>query len=534
MPGTPEARPGPVAILAALLILWAPLALPNYPAGLASRAWLRVPLELPVLVILLVVLQGRAAHLLRLGVTLGVGVTSLLKLADLAAFTAFARPVNAALDWPLAISAWQLASGAVGIPLALGVLLLLGIAILAVGLAIWGATGILARLAPPPGLRLGLGLALVPALIAATYGFARPDPGAASGTARLAWEHLRDGWSARADLARFRLAAAEDPHAGMPALGALAGHDVFVIFVESYGRTTLDTPSYRATTEAVLRGAEAELGARGLVARSAFLTAPMVGGQSWLAHGSLLSGLRLDSEGRYRALLASPRKTLLRLAQGAGWRTVALMPAITLAWPEAGYFGYDRVLAAADLGYRGRPFNWITMPDQFALASLERQELDRQPRPPVFVEAALISSHAPWIPVPPMLPWEDLGDGRVFDPVAAGGETPEALWRDPDRVRDQYRQAIAYSLRAVFGFAARRGETRPVFVVLGDHQPAGFVAQEPGNRDVPVHLVGPPDLVARIGGWGWSAGLVPAEGAPVWPMEDFRDRLLAAFAGSPG
>ena len=56
------------------------------------------------------------------------------------------------------------------------------------------------------------------------------------------------------------------------------------------------------------------------------------------------------------------------------------MPAITLAWPEAGCFGYDRVLAADDLGYRGRPFSWVTMPDQFTLAALERRCSRRAPR----------------------------------------------------------------------------------------------------------------------------------------------------------
>ena len=40
--------------------------------------------------------------------------------------------------------------------------------------------------------------------------------------------------------------------------------------------------------------------------------------------------------------LSSPRRTLLHLAQDAGWQTAAVMPAITLAWPEAQYFGYDR------------------------------------------------------------------------------------------------------------------------------------------------------------------------------------------------
>ena len=88
------------------------------------------------------------------------------------------------------------------------------------------------------------------------------------------------------------------------------------------------------------------------------------------------------------------------------------MPAITLAWPEADYFGYDRVLAAADLGYRGQPFNWVTMPDQFTLAAFERRLLDPAPRAPVFAEIALISSHAPWTPIPPLLPWEAIGRRR--------------------------------------------------------------------------------------------------------------------------
>ena len=152
------------------------------------------------------------------------------------------------------------------------------------------------------------------------------------------------------------------------------------------------------------------------------------------------------------------------------------MPAITLAWPEADAFGYDTVLAAADLGYRGPPFNWVTMPDQFTLAALERALLGPEPRAPVFAEVALISSHAPWTPIPPLLPWEALGDGRVFAPHADAGDPPEVVWRDLERVRDQFRQALDYTLRAVGGFAERRAGHPPLIVVLGDHQPVPFVS----------------------------------------------------------
>jgi hypothetical protein len=353
-------------------------------------------------------------------------------------------------------------------------------------------------------------------------------------TARLAWRHVAAAGAARADLAGFRAEAAADPWASAPPatiLPGLAGVDVIVVFVESYGRSALENPRYAPTVTAALADGEATLAGAGLAARSGWLTAPMVGGQSWLAHTSVLSGLWIDGEGRYRALLASPRLSLNALARRAGWRTAAVMPAITRAWPEAAWFGYDEVLAAGDLGYRGKPFNWVTMPDQFTLEALRRALLPEGPRPAAFVETALISSHAPWTPIPPVVPWEALGDGRIFDPYATAGDPPEVVWRDRDRVGEQYRQSLDYVLRVVPAFAARLASRPTLLVVLGDHQPAAFVSEDNENRDVPLHLIGPPDLLARLDGWGFTPGLVPAADAPVWRMDAFRDRFLEAFGG---
>jgi hypothetical protein len=191
------------------------------------------------------------------------------------------------------------------------------------------------------------------------------------------------------------------------------------------------------------------------------------------------------------------------------------------------------LLAAADLGYRGQPFNWVTMPDQFTLAAFERKVLARTPRPPVFAEIALISSHAPWTPIPPLLPWDALGDGEVFDPYATAGDPPEVVWREPDRVREQYRRSLDYVLRVVASFAERHAATPPLMVVLGDHQPAAFVSGDLEGRDVPIHVIGAPEVVAHLDGWGWTPGLVPAADAPVWPMDAFRDRFLDAFGTRP-
>ncbi len=520
--------------LAALVLVTAILVQPDRPGVPAPIAFL--PLELPLIVILLITVPPGLRTPLRALLTLFLAAMAILKLADLGVQVAYVRPFNPMLDGELIPAAWRLGSGAVGTPLALAAVAALLATLALLTAALWWATGRIARLVPRHPRWLGvLALPLAALVVAAALPGSRVP--LAADTSRIAWEHLRDGWNARADLAAFRAEAARDPFAALPPqaiLPALRGTDVFVIFVESYGRSALTNPLYAPTVTAALRDGQAALAAEGLATRSGYLTAPMVGGQSWLAHASILSGLWIDNQGRYRALLASPRRTLLHYAREAGWQTAAVEPAITLAWPEAGYFGYDRILAAADLDYRGLPFNWVTMPDQFTLASLQRQLLDPAPRAPVFAEIALISSHAPWTPIPPLLPWDAVGDGTVFDRYATAGDPPDVVWRDNDRIREQYRLSLDYTLRVVTGFAARLGDHPSLFVVLGDHQPAAFVSGDPVNHDVPVHIIGAPETLARLDAWGFTPGLLPAPDAPVWGMDAFRDRFLEAFGTAPG
>ena len=293
-------------------------------------------------------------------------------LLDLATDAALGRRFNPVLDLPLVADGWRLACGeprraaraaAAAVALAAGVALAVA--------ALWWAAGRL-PVAAAPGARGALAVPLARARRA------RRRPGDRLRPARQRRRVApRLGASARR-LARARAtspASAPRPRpttgpARRPATSCRRCRAATSSWSSSrsYGRSAHENPLYAPTVAAALAEAEARLAAAGLAARSAWLTSPVVGGQSWLAHATLLSGLAVDSEGRYRALLASPRRTLLHLARAAGWSTAAVMPAITLPWPEAGWFGYDSVLAAKDLGYRGRPFNWVTMPDQFTLA----------------------------------------------------------------------------------------------------------------------------------------------------------------------
>lgn len=508
-----------MSLAAALAILFLALALPSHPAGLTpAGVFGHLPAELPLLVLALAALPWRG---LRLAVTVALWLLVGAKLADIAGQAAFLRPFDPILDRHLLGAGWTLLTGAIGLPRAIAALALAALALALLAAALWWATGRVAatgrgrrRRVAAAGLLVGTGLALAGLL-----------PGTPA-TTRLALAHAQSLRAARADLAAFHTEAERDPWTGAR-LAGLQGRDVAVIFVESYGRTALEAPDHAPVVRPVLTEAETALAARGLALRSGWLTSPIAGGQSWLAHATLLSGLRIDSEARYRALIASPRRTLPSLAADAGWDTAAVVPAITRAWPEARYFGYGTVLDAHTLGYRGLPFGWVTMPDQYTLAALERLLAARDK--PVFAMVALISSHAPWTPLPRLLPWDAIGNGQVYDAIETAGEDPDSLWRNPDRVRQQFATALAYSLAATLDALGRNGAPA-LAVVLGDHQPAPFVAEGIGGRDVPVHVIGAPGLIDRLADWGWTPGLLPDPALPAWPMEDFRDRFLAAFA----
>ena len=525
-------------LLVAALALYALLAVPSSKDALAA-AFTRFPLEWAVIVLAVLVWPSmvRATPAVAIALSAVIVLVSVLKAVDIAMLTSLNRPFNAVVDMFLVRAGLNVLQGSIGtaataLVIVLAALLLFGIgftvylalrSIAAVTLA--GATRALAAV----GLLAALLLSLVDLGQARGAWRAPVDlPGTAI-NARVVAEHLARGKRAVADLQAFGAVAALDPYADRTDLfDRMAGRDVIFIYIESYGRSSIDNPLYAGTHVPTLARAEARLKSAGYAMQTGWLTSPTAGGQSWLAHGTLASGLKTTDQSLYGAMLASDRQSLFHLAQASGFRTAAVMPAITLAWPEALRMGFDTVLAARDLNYAGQPFNWVTMPDQYTLSAFEAL-LPEDPRDD-FLQIALISSHAPWVPVPQMIAWEGVGDGTVFDRWATSGDPPAVVWRDRDRVRDQYRMAVDYALEAALGYAARRADA-PLFVILGDHQPAGFVAGIE-SRDVPVHLIGPPDLVALAAAWGWRDGLVPDADTPVWPMEDFRDQFIRAFSTS--
>jgi len=533
-----RARAAVAAVLTALslLIVWAALVAPDQPDRLTPGAFMRLPIEGIVVVALALVLPGRARRMLAWIVGPALGLLVVLKLLDVGFFTAFDRPFNPVDDWsyaPIGVETLRDSIGRTSADLALAGLGFLAVAALVL------PTLALVRLTRVAAGHRRVSLQAVAALGAAWLlcwvvgaELVSGAPIASTSAASLAVGEVQAVQAGFRDRARFAADLRHDRYrfaTGGKLLTGLRGKDVLLVFVESYGQVAVQGSSFSPKVDSILDAGTRGLRAAGFSSRSGWLTSPTFGGISWLAHSTLQSGVWVNSPTRYDQLVSSDRFTLSQAFERAGWRAVDDVPSNDRGWADgSSFYHYDKVYDRRNVGYRGPTYAYASMPDQFVWLGLQRLELGRADRPPLFAEVDLVSSHEPWTQVPPLIDWNRVGDGSIFTslPVDMAGA------RD---AKQGYGHSIEYTLRTLFSFVEHYGKKNLVLVVLGDHQPAKLVSGENPTHNVPISVIAhDPAVMRRISGWGWANGMRPAPNAPLWPMSAFRDRFLGAFGPQPG
>lgn len=312
------------------------------------------------------------------------------------------------------------------------------------------------------------------------------------------------------------------------ALGRLAGADIYLIVLESYGAVTYDSPRARSLLQAAHTRFAADLAAGGQHVVSAFLRAPTFGGASDLSHLSLLSGIDLTDPLRHDVLLTTRRPTLIDVFRANGYRVFGYYSSLSWEWPERAYFGFDEFVDGTMLDYRGPKLGPWHIPDQFAVARFE-QLYPRPPgTPPRLVFMPTITSHFPFSPVPPYQPdWQRVLTDQPFDAAdvqRALNEKPDWLDMLPDYVR-----MIDYTYRWLGDFLRRPPPRDTVFILVGDHQPTANISGEGASWDVPVHVVSrDAALLEPLLREGFHLGLQPPR-APLGGLHDFTAMLLRAF-----
>ena len=511
--------------LGALLAIYIVLILPDRFGGIGSLLSLRLPLELPLIVLALIAVTGKPRIVLRTLIVAALTLILIFKLANMAAYFGFARAFNPLVDAlmvPVALDTLGKAGGIGAVVAALAATVL--VVALMVAVFVW-ATGVFAHSISRHE-RLPVAFA---ALVVAAIGF---TPYGTWGASLFARDQVVAILQSLEDAASFRAQLLQDPFAQLPLdarLAKLKGNDVLLIFVESYGRSSLDNPAYASLLRGTLKKFGAALEEKGFAARSAWVTSPTFGGESYLAHSTSVSGLWINNQQRYVQLLRSSHDTLISDFNTAGWRTVAVMPEITTAWPEGDFFSFGKIYRGPDLQYKGQSFDYLTMPDQYTLAAFQSRELASVDRAPVMAEIALVSSHIPWAPLPKLVPWDEVGDGRIFN-TARTPESANDVWRDPKRVPEFYALSVDYTLQTLMSFVTAYAGDNTLLIIVGDHQPMTFIAGEGASHEVPVHIIARnPALLAALDEGTWTAGMEPDGTSPSWPMDSLRERILGAF-----
>ncbi|MEO1482678.1 MAG: hypothetical protein AAFU77_11280 [Myxococcota bacterium] len=360
---------------------------------------------------------------------------------------------------------------------ALGLYVLLAIALLR---GVSGHTGAVAALAGAvlvPALFLGQNMTLS-GRIASELGSLT---GAGSFEARVAAEHATviERWNG-ADRA-FR------------------GRDLHLIVVESYGETVFRHPPYRALREERLPRFAADLAAAGFSVQSRYYRSPTFGGRSWFAHSAISAGVMVGDSDRYRMLLDSKIEPLASHFRRGGYTTTLVAPAIIRAWPESRYFSFDEVLVFESLGYEGPRFGFAMVPDQWVLDRVSA----RLGPGPNFVEWHLTSTHAPFTAHAPFLSAEALAAEHPYRDVEV--KRFPITWPDLNNAEVGYAWAMDYEFQVLADALPRLIEDGGIAIVVGDHQPNGALTGDEATWNVPCHVIG-----SNLHRWeGYREGIEP-------------------------
>ena len=291
-------------------------------------------------------------------------------------------------------------------------------------------------------------------------------------------------------------------------LARVSGADVFLVFLESYGAVSWQRPEFAQALAASRERLEGDIHETGRSVVSALVRSTTFGGESWLAHISLLSGTEVRDQRTNVRLMAQQRDTLVKVFGRQGYRTIAIMPGLLRGWPEGSFYGFETIYDHTRLDYQGPPFGWWDLNDQFALARADALEIAPLPRRPAFVFFPTITTHAPFTPAPPYQPdW-----ARVLTPRRA---TTRRISTAPGRInqtgstsgRATSRRSPTRRPRSA-ATSACRADRDFVMILMGDHQPPGLVSGAGASWDVPVHVIASRrDVLDRLRRHGFRDGL---------------------------
>jgi hypothetical protein len=314
-------------------------------------------------------------------------------------------------------------------------------------------------------------------------------------------------------------------------LDRLKGADFLMFLVESYGSAVYRHRSMAASGCPAVEPFTNSLASKGYFIASRYLNSITYGGGSWFAHATLRTGVPVRDTLEYALVQRRnpPARTMASMFKEAGYRTVLVQPGTVRPWPEGLVHGFDQRIYSFHMGYTGPTFGWAPMPDQYTIHVAHQKEMANA-KGPLFVEFGLVSSHAPWTPVPPTIPdWSKLEGGRIYNTTPS--TRFNVSWTNMDEGGTAYMYTLCYDFDVMRRYISERIERNSFIVILGDHQPPGAITYDDPSWAVPLHVISKDrDLIDHFVANGYTPGMVPTDREPVPRMDSFLTHFLTMLS----
>jgi hypothetical protein len=306
------------------------------------------------------------------------------------------------------------------------------------------------------------------------------------------------------------------------AAGVRQYRNVLLFIIESYGYTAFAKEDHWAILEGRYEVFQQRLDQGGYHVMSTFLKAPVIGGYSWYADSTLLTGLRINDEQQYGELLQSDTPTIVGILNSMDYHTILSAPGTLKPWPEGeAFYGFDRHMYNMDFNYHGPEFSFVPVPDQYSIHRVHERFVRDADEAPIFIEYMLVSTHAPFNRIPPYVEnWNSLGDGSIYHELPV--QTFDNNWFQGREYAEGYTAAVIYVLEVIISYLTSFIHDDTLVILIGDHQPKYPVTERGQPLSVPVHMLSRDGmLLNRLYEFGYEKGLVPGKPPPHEGSEQF-------------
>ena len=211
-----------------------------------------------------------------------------------------------------------------------------------------------------------------------------------------------------------------------------------------------------------------------------------------------------------------------------------MMPGLQQSWPEGIFYGFNAIYDGERLDYKGPPFGWWTIPDQFVVARLDAAEIEPR-RARAAVRVLPDDRHAHAVHADGALSARLAADADAASLRAGRRRALVVAAAGLDEPRAELRARAGATYTWIGGLLRKRADRDLVMILIGDHQPPALVSGEGASWEVPVHVIANranhPAVLDALRARGFRDGLVPHH-PKISKMHELMPILLDAFSGA--